>query len=150
MKFVVTIVVLLQSFALFAQAKLSEEKRSEFEAQKIAFFTQSLELSPEEAAVFWPLYNEMHKKIRVQEEEKRKGIKRFRESKETTEKQSKDLIAKLLDYEQQVLNIKKEYYNKLAGAIPSHKVCKLDWAERRFHQQLLNKMRQQPSSAPKK
>ena len=35
----------------FAQSsKLTDEKRKEFEAQKIAFFTQELDLSPEEAA----------------------------------------------------------------------------------------------------
>ncbi|MDR1755737.1 MAG: hypothetical protein LBR65_02100 [Culturomica sp.] len=150
MKFILTIVIVFQSFALFAQSKLSEEKRNEFEAQKIAFFTQLLELSPEEATVFWPLYNEMHKKIREQEEEKRKEIRRFRENKETTEKQSKELITKFLDYEQQVLNIKKEYYNKLTEKVPPYKVCKIEWVERRFHQQLLNKMRQQSPAAPKK
>lgn len=55
------------SFSLFAQSgKLSEEKRKEFEAQKVAFFTQEMDLSPEEAAVFWPLYNEMQQKLRVE------------------------------------------------------------------------------------
>ena len=55
------------SLSLFAQSgKLSDEKRKEFEAQKIAFFTQEMELTPEEAVVFWPLYNEMQQKMRVE------------------------------------------------------------------------------------
>ena len=59
--------ILLYASTLFAQMKpLSEEKRKEFEAQKIAFFTQEMELTPEEAAKFWPLYNEIQLKIRVE------------------------------------------------------------------------------------
>ena len=43
-------------FSLFAQSgKLSEDKRKEFEAQKVAFFTQEMDLTPEEATKFWPL-----------------------------------------------------------------------------------------------
>ena len=56
-----------------AQGKLTEEKRKEFEAQKVAFFTRELDLSPSEAAVFWPLYNEMRKKRREIEGQMRKG-----------------------------------------------------------------------------
>ena len=34
-------------FSLFAQSgKLSEDKRKEFEAQKVAFFTQEMDLTP--------------------------------------------------------------------------------------------------------
>ena len=37
-------------FSLFAQSgKLSEDKRKEFEAQKVAFFTQEMDLTPDEA-----------------------------------------------------------------------------------------------------
>lgn len=35
-------------FSLFAQSgKLSEDKRKEFEAQKVAFFTQEMDLTPD-------------------------------------------------------------------------------------------------------
>ena len=63
MKNIILIVLLLWSgVGVWAQDKLTDEKRKEFDAQKVAFFTQELDLSPAEAAVFWPLYNEMQKK----------------------------------------------------------------------------------------
>ena len=66
MKNIILIVLLLWSgVGVWAQDKLTDEKRKEFDAQKVAFFTQELDLSPAEAAVFWPLYNEMQKKNRV-------------------------------------------------------------------------------------
>ena len=65
MKNIILIVLLLWSgVGVWAQDKLTDEKRKEFDAQKVAFFTQELDLSPAEAAVFWPLYNEMQKKNR--------------------------------------------------------------------------------------
>lgn len=63
MKYLLIIIGLLSGTTLWAQNnKLSEEKRDEFEAQKAAFFTQALDLTPQEAVSFWPLYNEMFKK----------------------------------------------------------------------------------------
>ena len=52
MKILILMVVVWGStLSLCAQGKLSEEKRKEFEAQKVAYFTQTLDLTPEEAAV---------------------------------------------------------------------------------------------------
>ena len=70
-KLLVILLIFVQGVG-FAQERLSEEKRKEFESQKIAFFTKELDLSPEEAVKFWPLYNEMGKKMREAEGEMRK------------------------------------------------------------------------------
>ena len=51
-------------FSLFAQSgKLSEDKRKEFEAQKVAFFTQEMDLTPEEATKFWPYITRCSRKF---------------------------------------------------------------------------------------
>ena len=64
-RFIALAACLLLAGALFAQPqgnKPSEEQRKkEFEriqSEKIAFITQELDLSPEEAQVFWPVYNQ--------------------------------------------------------------------------------------------
>ena len=127
--------------------KLSEEKRDEFEAQKAAFFTQALDLTPQEAVSFWPLYNEMFKKIREKDMEMRKKAKVMRETKNLTEADARKYVEGSLAAEQQMLDIKKQYYQKLLEVIPAKKIAKLDWVERKFHRQLLDKMRKcsQPS-----
>ena len=61
----VVYILIFIGFEVFGQGKLTDEKRKEFDAQRVAFFTQELDLSPAEAAVFWPLYNEMQKKKKV-------------------------------------------------------------------------------------
>ncbi len=148
MKYLLIIIGLLSGTTLWAQNnKLSEEKRDEFEAQKAAFFTQALDLTPQEAVSFWPLYNEMFKKIREKDMEMRKKEKVMRETKNLTEADARKYVEGSLAAEQQMLDIKKQYYQKLLEVIPAKKIAKLDWVERKFHRQLLDKMRKcsQPS-----
>ena len=147
MRFWITILLSLYGMTLWGQeSKLTEKKRHEFEAQKVAFFTQALDLTPEEAAVFWPLYNEMVKKIRDKEFQIRKNTKAVRDAKNLTNAQVLKVVEERLDTEQQILDIKKEYYHKLLAVIPSPKILKLDWVEHKFHKQLLDKMRNCPVS----
>ena len=148
MKYLLIIIGLLSGTTLWAQNnKLSEEKRDEFEAQKAAFFTQALDLTPQVAVSFWPLYNEMFKKIREKDMEMRKKAKVMRETKNLTEADARKYVEGSLAAEQQMLDIKKQYYQKLLEVIPAKKIAKLDWVERKFHRQLLDKMRKcsQPS-----
>lgn len=148
MKYLLIIIGLLSGTTLWAQNnKLSEEKRDEFEAQKAAFFTQALDLTPQEAVSFWPLYNDMFKKIREKDMEMRKKAKVMRETKNLTEADARKYVEGSLAAEQQMLDIKKQYYQKLLEVIPAKKIAKLDWVERKFHRQLLDKMRKcsQPS-----
>ena len=51
--------------ALYAQERKGrEEQREKFRSMKIAYFTEELELTSEEAEKFWPLYNDYEKKKR--------------------------------------------------------------------------------------
>ncbi len=131
-----------------AQGKLTDEKRKEFDAQKVAFFTQQLDLSPAEAALFWPLYNEMQKKTRAIEESMRKGVHEVKEAKGLKEADYKEAIGKMLSYESSMQKVKEEYYQKMLAVIPASKIWKLSEAERKFHRQLFEKLRRE--SAPRK
>lgn len=130
------------------QGKLTDEKRKEFDAQKVAFFTQELDLSPAEAAVFWPLYNEMQKKNREIESQMRKGFHEAKNTKGLKDENYATGLGKMLDAEQDMLDVKKEYYARMLRVIPASKIWKLGEAERKFHRQLFDKLRRE--SGPKK
>lgn len=147
-KLLVILLILVQGVG-FAQEKLSEEKRKEFESQKIAFFTQELDLSPEEAVKFWPLYNEMRKKMRDAEGNMRKKAREIRDAKEVSEEVYKQAIMDMLAYEQKVQGVKKEYYQKMLQVIPASKLWKLDEADRKFHRQLFERLKHTPSTKQK-
>jgi len=66
----IVIILCLMPFRAFAQEdrmhKSDQERKAEREAvqaQKIAFITQEVGLTPAEAEKFWPLYNEMDRKV---------------------------------------------------------------------------------------
>ena len=120
MKNIILIVLLLWSgVGVWAQDKLTDEKRKEFDAQKVAFFTQELDLSPAEAAVFWPLYNEMQKKNREIEADMRKSFHEVRNAKGLKETDYKEAIGKMLGYEARLHEVKKEYYQKMIQVVPA-------------------------------
>lgn len=124
----------------FGQGKLTEEKKREFEAQKVAFFTQELDLSPVEAAVFWPLYNEMQKKKKEIEVRIHKGINEVSKASGVTEKQYAEAVGKLLQDEEALQKVKEEYYLEMLAVLPASKVWKLGGAERKFHRRLFDRL----------
>lgn len=142
MRNILILLLLMLNLPLWAQeGKLSEEKRNEFEAQKVAFFTQKLDLTPAEAAAFWPLYNEMEKKVRGKERTMREIFYQMGKVKDPTEAQSQKVVKDMLALEQGMLDIKKDYYQQMMKVVSASKVYKLDWVERKFHKQLLEKLK---------
>ncbi|MCK5170615.1 MAG: hypothetical protein KAQ75_12115, partial [Bacteroidales bacterium] len=55
--FILLISVITFAFSLNAQESKSD-KQQEIKSQKIAFFTDKIGLTPEEAQIFWPIYND--------------------------------------------------------------------------------------------
>lgn len=149
MKKILVILLMMIHCVGFAQEKLSEEKRKEFDSQKIAFFTQELDLSPVEATKFWPLYNEMRKKIREIESSMRKKALEIKESKDVKEDVYKQAVMEMLSREQKMQDIKKEYFVKMLDVIPASKLWKLDEAERKFHRQLFARLKKESESKQK-
>lgn len=149
MKKILVILLMMIHCVGFAQEKLSEEKRKEFDSQKIAFFTQKLDLSPVEATKFWPLYNEMRKKTREIESSMRKKALEIKEAKDVKDEAYKQAVMEILNREQKMQDIKKEYFVKMLDVIPASKLWKLDEAERKFHRQLFARLKKESESKQK-
>lgn len=138
-----TFLLILFSLALCAQDKeLEDKKRREFEAQKVAFFTQSMKLTPVESGLFWPLYNEMHGSVHKLEKERRNGWKMLSTRKLSVEEISKEMSV-LFELERKITETKQHYYTKMLAAIPADKLCKLEVVEMRFHRQLFDKLKKE-------
>lgn len=133
---------------VFAQERLTDARRNEFESQKIAFFTRELDLSPEEAAVFWPVYNEMQKKNRELEGMMWKNFREMKEAGKLSEARYRQAIDSMLVRENRMYALKEKYYRKMLTVLPASKVWKLGEAERKFHRCLFNKLCREP--APRK
>ena len=137
----VVYILIFIGFEVFGQGKLTDEKRKEFDAQKVAFFTQELDLSTAEDAVFWTLYNEKQKKKKGIEGQIRKGNNEVNVASGLTDEKYAEAVGKTLELEEDLLEVKREYYRKMLTVLPASKVWKLGDAERKFHRQLFDKLR---------
>lgn len=107
------------------------------ESLRIAFFTEKLQLTPEESQNFWPLYNEY--------QDKEKGIRKTYQNETSLELMSDAEAEKLIEnhfiLEEKLLELKKEYYGKLRKVLPVRKLALLSRIERQFKERLLEEWR---------
>ena len=122
---------------------MSDEKREEIEAMKVAFLTKKLELTPEEAQTFWPVYNQYQGEL----DKLRDGHRKVRmEAKSEMDTMSDKDVEKLVDgeiaFRQSELDIMKKYNSRFKSVLPMKKVAKLYRAEEDFKRELLHKLQE--------
>ena len=128
---------------LLAQRPKSEE----IESLKIAYFTQKLDLSPDEAKIFWPIYNDMQSEQNALRKERMQKMISFRKVDEIdnlSDSQVQSLITSEFDFKQRDLNLDKKYYNKLKSALPIKVIGKFYRAQEGFKRELLNRYKGGP------
>jgi hypothetical protein len=147
------ITMLLQTNGVFAQQGQQHRygqkgnnkggNREKIEAQRVAFITQELNLTPEEAQVFWPVYNEYDAK-------RHDLMKSFKDAnnihKDEIENLSDKDAEQMLDNQiieaQKLLDLRKEYHGKFKAVLPAKKVLQLYDSEREFQKMLIDRLRQ--------
>lgn len=124
-------------------AQPSEQKVKEIKAQKSAYITGKLGLSPEQAQSFWPVYNQFdaeREKLRSTLRESMKEAKR--QGTAMSEAQASELLEKGLASRQRELDLEKTYNEKFKKAIGAVKTLELHKAERDFNKELLRRYRE--------
>lgn len=142
--FILLVSLCIFAFSLKAQETQSKsDKEQEIKSQKIAFFTDKIGLNPEEAQVFWPIYNDYWaKKNRIIADRKEK-MTYFADH---TDKLSNDEMIKYADqyirYEMELAELLDEYHKKFKKILPIEKVMKIYLADYEFKTYLLKKIRE--------
>ena len=144
MKNIVIIFALMLATAhiALAQGEKNNRMQERIEAFRVAFITEKLGLTPDEAQKFWPIYNQYRdaqKKIREATAPKKR-------IEDMTDVEAEQFVTANLDAEQRELALKKESIQKLKGNLPPRKIATLQRAEREFKEEILRKakeMRQQ-------
>ncbi|WP_372751104.1 hypothetical protein [Labilibaculum sp.] len=134
------------STASIAQGKghgENSEMRERIEAQKISFITQQLDLSPEEAQLFWPVYNELEKKKKENRYQSKVLFKKLRNNGEQLSDTEMGTISdQLIELKVQEANLQKEYHFKYKKILPAHKILTLYHAEKQFQGILLRQIKE--------
>lgn len=119
-----------------------DERWEKIKAEKVAFLTTQLALTPAEAEKFWPIYNEM--------EQQRWNAQRARRELENKVSEAEESLS-----ENEVIKLTRDFagsmakegallsgYNeKLLKVIPAKKVLKLYKAENEFRMNMIRKFR---------
>ncbi len=103
------------------QQNYDHKKGQQIEALKVAFISKELELSPDEAQRFWPLYDQYTNEI--------KYVIKF--------------TPDPLDKDEKILNIKKHYREQFTRIIGPERTIRLYESERKFRQLLIKRLRDQ-------
>ena len=142
-KIIFPIIFLLVASLSFSQG--FKEKREKVKALKVAYITEQLELSTDEAQKFWPLYNAFDdKQAELRHEKMRAILDRFRPGSvdKLSEKEASALLVQMESLEENLFNLKKKFIKDLQGVISAKKIIKLKKAEEDFNRELLKQMRE--------
>ncbi|WP_374402119.1 sensor of ECF-type sigma factor [Flavobacterium sp.] len=142
-KIIFPIIFLLVASLSFSQG--FKEKREKVKALKVAYITEQLELTTEEAQKFWPIYNAFdEKQSELRHEKMRAILDRFKPGnvEKLSEKDASNSLAQMEKIEEDLFNLKKKFIKDLQGVISAKKIIKLKKAEEDFNRELLKQMRE--------
>lgn len=131
-------IVLFLALALGVNAQGGQRLEKRIEAQRIAFMTNKLNLSPEESQSFWPIYNEYKGK----EKELERSYKPDNPFKLMSDEEINTHIDRQLEKEEKLLQLKKTCIQKLRQTLPVRKVAMIPRVERQFKELMLRKIKE--------
>lgn len=122
-----------------AVATKKQKSMREIQSQRVAFFTNAMKLTPEEAQLFWPLYNQYTEKKNKLVEEQKKMMKGFTEERVATmtKNEAEAMANAFIKLQRQETDLIQEYHKKFMNQLPAGKVVLIYKAEKDFMQSLL-------------
>ncbi|MBN2237222.1 MAG: hypothetical protein JW729_06655 [Bacteroidales bacterium] len=120
----------------------SKEMQEKYRSQKIAFITDKMALTPEEAKVFWPLYKKLEDEKDALVNELQEFRSQFPEQEiDMTEQQAKEYLMFLNKHHSAMNKLIQEYQAKYLKVISAKKLLLLNDAENEFRRHLLREFR---------
>lgn len=143
------IIILLSGIVLFlnvsvnAQNKPSHKDRMEkYRAEKVSFLSTQLDLTPEEAEKFWPIYNQMESERWEAQKARRELENKVKEAEENlSDKEVIKLTREFSGSMQKEGELLASYNEKLLKVLPPKKVLNLYKTENEFRMYMIKKYR---------
>jgi len=130
--------ITLPAFAQEDEADLPQQQepkaKEKIQALRVAYITEKLGLTADEAAKFWPVYREYS--------EKRQTLRHELKSARKNGTPEKDLIDLDLKIKQKELDLEKDYSGRLQKVISAEKLLSLRQAEGDFRKLILRQIQQ--------
>nr|WP_294936372.1 sensor of ECF-type sigma factor [uncultured Flavobacterium sp.] len=145
MKKIITILLLIFSVCTFAQDReRGREKHMErIKALRVAFISDRLDLSPEEAQKFWPIFNQYDERQIELHKQKRQLMHKLRPENTSglSDKETAALMEQDENLETDMQNNRRKLAKDLQGVIPNQKILMLKQLDIEFKEKLLKQMK---------
>jgi len=123
--------------------EMNNSVKEKIEAEKIAFITKKMDLTPQESQSFWPVYNQYRKELEATRQDKKDLLHDAKKNYDKmTDAEIEKAILESFQMEQHELDLKKKYYSKFKKAISSRKIVKLYRAERQWTLYLVQRLKE--------
>ncbi len=131
--------------AIFATISLNAmaQKGERLETMKIGFITERLNLSSDEAKVFWPVYNKFTDDMKkLRQSSKGKISEEMADMSAMTDAEAEKVLNDMVNFKIQEADLLKKYAAEFKKVLPVKKVVLLFKAENDFKRELLKKLSQ--------
>ena len=131
---ITAICFILSGYTLNGQGN-DEAISDKIKTERIGFITSALDLSPNEAQTFWPIYNEYDAK---RSELKKEMLKLRRRTNNLSAEES---ITNYLTLRRKQVDLDEDYINEFRSILTADKVYELIKVEERFKMHLIDKVK---------
>ena len=119
----------------------SQQRKERIKTYKIAFITEKVNLTSEEAEKFWPVYNAHQSQMEgLQEKRFKSEPPGPKDISDLTNEEAEAITDEMLKNELQIYNLKKEFRNELKPILSAKKILRLFNAEREFRIELMKRL----------
>ena len=138
--------ILLGTATAQAQPKFDDGWKERVQSEKIAFLTMELNITPEEAQTFWPVYNKVDKELDQARFEVMKAYKALADAIDAGKpsKEISTLLDKYLAAKTNQDKLDSSAAQTYKSVLPVEKVAKLYVAEEKFRRQYITKLNRRP------
>lgn len=138
LSFIIVFIFAIVAIALAQPAPRGERAQEKMEAFKIAFFTEKLQLTPDESKAFWPLFNQF--------ENERDALKdKFdlegQKLELMSDKEVEAAVMQHIEMEEQLVKLRRDYVRRFMEVLSVRKVAMLQRIDREFKLALLEEIR---------
>jgi len=137
--------LLIYVFVLFSaiiNAQHNNKDKEKIRALKIAYLTEKLDLTSNEAEKFWPIFNQHHKQRReLFKFEKKELRQKVNEGYDFTNAEAEEILQKINDCREKRHKNKIAFHKELRKILPAKKILILEVTERQFNKKLMHKLK---------
>lgn len=137
-----SVLILTSAISAFAEERFQDNWKEKIMSEKIAFLTMEMGITPEEAQVFWPVYNQVDKE---RDEAIRSVFRSYKAVEDAVaagkgEKELNKLLDEYLAALKAQGEVEQKAHKEYAKVLPVEKLAKLYVAEEKFRRQHIRKL----------